>query len=62
MRNADGTMTYVRDPNDANYKVGGIPQIHLIDRQGRIRLVMVGYDDANEAKLSKLIERLLAEK
>lgn len=62
VRNADGTFTYQRDPNDANYKVGGIPQIHLIDRQGRIRLVMVGYDDANEAKLSKLIEQLLAEK
>jgi thiol-disulfide isomerase/thioredoxin len=47
------------DPNDEHYKVGGIPQIHLIDKQGRIRLVMVGYDDANEPKLAKMIEDLL---
>ena len=62
VRNTDGTMTYQRDPNDANYKVGGIPQIHLIDKKGRIRLIMIGYDDANEPKLGELIERLLAEK
>jgi thiol-disulfide isomerase/thioredoxin len=49
------------DPNDEHYKVGGIPQIHLIDKKGRIRLVMVGYDDANEPKLGKLIEGLLNE-
>jgi thiol-disulfide isomerase/thioredoxin len=50
------------NPNDAAYKVGGIPQIHLIDKQGRIRLVMVGYDDANEAKLATMIETMLKEK
>ncbi len=42
--------------------MGGIPQIHLIDKKGRIRLVMVGYDDANEPKLAKMIEDLLKEK
>ena len=47
--------------NDVNYKVGGIPQIHLIDKLGRIRLVMVGYDDANELKLAKMIEDMLKE-
>jgi len=47
------------DPNDTAYKVGGIPQIQLIDRQGRIRNIMVGYDDANEAKLAQMIEDLL---
>ena len=52
----------VRETNDENYRVGGIPQIHLIDRQGRIRLIMVGYDDANEPKLAKFIAALLAEK
>jgi thiol-disulfide isomerase/thioredoxin len=57
----DATRT-APNPNDAAYKVGGIPQIHLIDRQGRIRLVMVGYDDANEAKLAKMIETMLKEK
>jgi len=49
------------NPNNQHYQVGGIPQIHLIDRQGRIRLVMVGYDDANEPKLAKMIEDLLKE-
>ena len=58
----DGTRKFDREPNDANYKVGGIPQIHLIDKQGRIRLIMVGYDDANEPKLAEMIEKLLAEK
>jgi thiol-disulfide isomerase/thioredoxin len=48
-------------PNAMNYQVGGIPQIHLVDKKGRIRLVMVGYDDANEPKLAKLIEDLLKE-
>jgi thiol-disulfide isomerase/thioredoxin len=47
------------DSNNSSYRVGGIPQIHLIDRQGRIRLVMVGYDDANEALLAQMIEALL---
>lgn len=50
------------NPNDVAYKVGGIPQIQLIDKQGVIRLIMVGYDDANEAALAKFIDKLLAEK
>ena len=53
--------TDARDVNDANYKVGGIPQIQIIDKTGVIRLIMVGYDQANEARLSALIARLLAE-
>ena len=51
-----------KDANDVAYKVGGIPQIHLIDKHGRIRLIMVGYDEANEAQLAKVIESLLNEK
>jgi thiol-disulfide isomerase/thioredoxin len=60
----DGVVEYSPgpNPNDAAYKVGGIPQIQIIDRQGRIRLIMVGYDDANEPALAKFIEKLLAEK
>jgi hypothetical protein len=50
------------NPNDTSYKVGGIPQIMLIDKQGKIRLMMVGYDDANEPKLAKMIESLIKEK
>jgi thiol-disulfide isomerase/thioredoxin len=62
VRGADGNYTITDSPNDAAYEVGGIPQIQLLDKQGRIRLIMVGYDDANEAALSKLIEQLLKEK
>jgi thiol-disulfide isomerase/thioredoxin len=50
-----------RDANDLNYKVGGIPQIHIIDKQGKIRLIMVGYDDANEPKLAAFIAKLVDE-
>ena len=51
----------VRKPNvnDANYKVAGIPQIHIIDRTGVIRLIMIGFDEANEPRLSAMIQRLL---
>jgi thiol-disulfide isomerase/thioredoxin len=47
--------------NDASYKVSGIPQIQLIDKKGNIRLIMIGFDEANEAKMAALIERLLKE-
>jgi hypothetical protein len=47
--------------NDANYKVGGIPQIQIIDKKGVIRLIMIGYDEANEERLAVLISRLLNE-
>lgn len=60
----NGKVEYIpaKDPNEVNYRVGGIPQIHLIDKKGNIRLIMVGYDDANEAQLAKTIEALLKEK
>ncbi len=63
-RVVNGKVEYdpAKDPNDVAYRVGGIPQIQLIDKQGRIRLIMVGYDDANEARLAKMIETLLNEK
>jgi thiol-disulfide isomerase/thioredoxin len=47
--------------NDANYKVAGIPQIQLVDKQGMVRLIMIGYDEANEERLASLIARLLDE-
>lgn len=43
------------------YKVGGIPQIMAIDKAGRIRLIMIGYDDANEERLAAFIKSLIAE-
>jgi thiol-disulfide isomerase/thioredoxin len=62
VRGSDGRYTFRPDPNDENYKVGGIPQIHLIDRQGRIRLIMVGYDEANEERLGSMIQAMLRER
>src|SRR5687767_1393875 len=59
---ANAVVAAAENPNDAAYKVGGIPQIHVIDKKGVIRLIMVGYDDVNEASLSKFIEKLLKEK
>ena len=47
--------------NDANYKVAGIPQIHIIDRKGVIRLIMIGFDEANEPRLAAMVARLLSE-
>jgi len=47
--------------NDANYKVAGIPQIHIIDRKGVVRLIMIGYDEANEGRLATLIARLVGQ-
>jgi thiol-disulfide isomerase/thioredoxin len=60
----DGKVNYSPGPNqnEEAYKVGGIPQIHLIDRHGVIRLIMVGYDDANEPALAQFIDTLLKEK
>jgi thiol-disulfide isomerase/thioredoxin len=60
----NGKVVYLPGPdqNEDAYKVTGIPQIQLVDRQGRIRLIMVGYDDANEEKLAGIITGLLAER
>ena len=55
VRGADGNFAAHPRSNDAAYKVGGIPQIHIIDKKGVIRLIMVGYDDVNEASMSALI-------
>jgi thiol-disulfide isomerase/thioredoxin len=58
----DGSWILTPGVNEDNYHVGGIPQIQLIDKRGRIRLIMVGYDDANEAGLAATIESLLKER
>lgn len=50
-----------REDNEAKYFVGGIPQMVLIDKQGNVRLVMIGWDPANETKMTALIEKLLSE-
>jgi thiol-disulfide isomerase/thioredoxin len=55
----DGKPVYQKDPVEESYGVGGIPQINVIDAQGKLRLIMIGYDDANEEKLATFIEGLL---
>lgn len=50
-----------RDDNEAKYFVGGIPQMVLIDKQGNVRMVMIGWDSANETRMTALIEKLLSE-
>ncbi len=57
----NGRMVRKVNVNDANYKVAGIPQIQILDKKGVIRLIMIGYDDANEARLGALIARLVDE-
>ena len=57
-----GKPTQQDEPNEQAFMVSGIPQINVVDRKGRIRLIMIGYDDANEAKLGAFIDKLLAEK
>ena len=57
----DGKRQAHKDPVEDAYAVGGIPQINIIDKTGRVRLVMIGYDDANEEKLASFIQRLLKE-
>ena len=57
----DGRPKLQEDPTENAYAVGGIPQINVIDRKGNIRLVMIGYDDANEEKLASFIRTLLKE-
>jgi hypothetical protein len=54
-------MVRALNVNDANYKVSGIPQIHIIDRKGVVRLIMIGFDEANEPRLAAMIARLIAE-
>ena len=58
----DGKPKYQQDPVETSFGVGGIPQINVIDRNGNVRLVMIGYDDANEETLAKFIGELLRQK
>jgi thiol-disulfide isomerase/thioredoxin len=44
------------------YKVTGIPEVVLIDRQGKVRLVKVGSGEANAKAITAMIKELIAEK
>src|SRR5262245_28423535 len=46
---------------DEDYRVGGIPEIVIIDRRGVIRQIVIGWDQGNTKRIGDLIERLLKE-
>ncbi|HXC24358.1 MAG TPA: thioredoxin domain-containing protein, partial [Gemmatimonadaceae bacterium] len=56
-----GGDTTIHMPNETNYKVGGIPQIVLLDRAGVVRMIVVGWDPASEQHLSAMLDTLFAE-
>jgi thiol-disulfide isomerase/thioredoxin len=47
---------------DMDYRVGGIPQIMIIDKHGIIRQIITGWDQGNTERFSKLIDQLISEK
>lgn len=47
---------------DADYRVGGIPQIMIIDKKGIIRQIVTGWDQGNTERFSKYIDQLISEK
>ena len=47
---------------DTDYRVGGIPQIMIIDKRGIIRQIVTGWDQGNTERFGKLIEQLLSER
>jgi thiol-disulfide isomerase/thioredoxin len=52
---------YAQPKPDTDYRVGGIPQIILVDKRGVIRQIVTGWDQGNTARFTAYIERLLAE-
>lgn len=53
---------YVQPKPDTDYRVGGIPQIMIVDKHGVIRQIVTGWDQGNTERFSKYIDRLLVEK
>ncbi|MEO5510939.1 MAG: TlpA disulfide reductase family protein [Longimicrobiales bacterium] len=47
---------------DRDYRVGGIPQIVIIDKRGVIRQIVTGWDQGNTERFTNYITQLLAEK
>ena len=44
---------------DRDYRVGGIPQIAIVDRHGVIRQIVIGWDHGNTQRIGDLVEQLL---
>lgn len=53
---------FLQPKPDTDYRVGGIPQIIIVDTKGVIRQIVTGWDQGNTERFSKLIEQLLAER
>ena len=52
---------FLQPKPDTDYRVGGIPQIMLIDKRGIIRQIVTGWDQGNTERFSKFIDQLLRE-
>ncbi|HEU4388800.1 MAG TPA: TlpA disulfide reductase family protein [Blastocatellia bacterium] len=50
-----------RESNEGKYFGGGYPKSVLLDKQGIVRQILLGWDPATEARLISLIEQLLKE-
>ena len=46
---------------DLDYRVGGIPQIVIIDKRGVVRQIVIGWDHGNTKRIGDLIDQLLRE-
>jgi|CXWL01.1.fsa_nt_gi thiol-disulfide isomerase/thioredoxin len=53
--------SFAQPKPDTDYRVGGIPQIIIVDKQGIIRQIVTGWDQGNTARFSKFIDQLLKE-
>jgi thiol-disulfide isomerase/thioredoxin len=47
------------NPNATAYKVSSIPYIAVLDKTGTIRMIVVGWDPASEARLATMVDSLL---
>lgn len=54
--------SFMQPKPDMEYRVGGIPQIMIVDKKGIIRQIVTGWDQGNTERFSKYIDLLLAEK
>ena len=55
------TVLHADDAVQNAYGVSGIPMVYLIDRQGRIRWLRVGFRPADKEEMAREIEKLLNE-
>jgi thiol-disulfide isomerase/thioredoxin len=51
-----------RETNEGKYYGGGYPRSVLLDKQGVVRQILIGWDPATEARLINMIDQLLKER